>query len=297
MREGGAPLGEARRLRYFVVLSKTLMRFPSIDMDLFIERLIKSVSEINPDLNNYTRHTGILQSNAVARNYIRFADWLGFIKIENKIVTPSSYTILLANLGEYKDFNLTQKEKIAFFLRLIDLPDVKKLLGILRIRNSIKSSIDALGLSEHFIESYYEWFVDLGLLRPTKAKFGMFELTNLGYQIHEAVTGSKDVTTRYVEQIIEKPVHCLEDLSDSQIWDTLEKSLHSIGKQVHSDIDPRLYAAFPLILDVQVRIIIDYQMVISIADLIKKLKDISPKYNASFSWDNVTDLGYLKLMR
>lgn len=298
MIERGAPLGEARRLRYFVLISSKLLESPSVDMDLFIERLVKATNTINPDLKGYIRNTGILRSNAVARNYLRFADWLDFIRIENRIVIPNSYTVFLANLDKWEHFDLTAKEKIVFFMKLIGLQDFKDLLRSLRVDNiSIKECITLSKLSEHFVESYFEWLIDLGLLKPTRRRFGLFYMSSMGYQIHKAFESEEDISKKYIELLIGKNLSNYLQVSDKQIWDLLGEAVSKLGRYVRSEVDPTLYSAYPLILEMQIRLIFEHQTMISVSDLIKELKEIAPNYDSLFSWDNMANVGYLKLAR
>jgi hypothetical protein len=294
-----SPLGEARRLRYFMLISSKLLESPSVDMDLFIERLVKAAKIINPELKNYVRDTGVLQSNAVARNYLRFADWLDFLKLENRIVIPNSYTVFLANLDNWKSFDLTNKEKIVFFMKLIGLEDFKNLLRTLRVDdNAIKDYIALLKSSEHFVESYFEWLVDLGVLKPTRRKFGLFYLSNMGYQISEALRkNEEEVSKKYAEIVIGKSLSNSNQVSDTQVWELLRKAVDKLGRCARSEIDSSLYSAYPLILELQINLVFEYQTMVSELDLVKKLKEMAPNYNALFSWDNMSNAGYLKFVR
>jgi hypothetical protein len=58
-----------------------------------------------------------------------------------------------------------------------------------------------------------------------------------------------------------------------------------------------LYSAYPLVLELQILLILEYRTITSIPELIKKLKDIASYYNALFSWDNIANSGYLKMPR
>lgn len=297
MRESGSPLGEARRLRYFVLISSKLLESQSVDMDLFIEKLVKAAEIINPDLKNYIRDTGVLQSNAVARNYLRFADWLGFLRIENRIVTPTGYTVFLANLDGKKGFFLTEKEKIVFFLRLIDLKDFQNLICHLKVENSIKEYVDRLDLSEHFIESYFEWLVDFGILKPTKRRFGSFSLANLGYQVREALKQKDQIQTKYAGLILGTNLSNTLQISDDDVWRLMNQAVNKLGLYTRSEVDNSLYSAYPLVLETRIQLILEYHIVLPMSELLKKLKGIAANHNALFSWDNMADSGYLKIMR
>jgi len=300
MRETGAPYGEARRLRYFVIACKELLELPSVDIDLFINKLLEATSNLNSQLDQYLRATGIMQSHAVARNYLRFADWLDFLRIENRIVVPNSYTVFFANINGRKDFFLTEREKTAFFLKLVELEDFIRLIGLLRIKNSINAYIRLLDLSEHLVESYFEWLVDLGILKPIQRKFGLFELSNLGYQLRESIRNDSQqlkVCGTYIEHLVGVRLDYDFRISERQIWDAFHKTLNKLGQHTQSEVDPGLYSAYPLILGLQIRLIFDHNLIVPIPFLIEKLKDISTNYNALFSWDSLANAGYIKLQR
>jgi hypothetical protein len=133
LKKRGAPYGEARRLRYLVTICDEALRYDAVDIDLFIDRLVTSVQKINPKLTGYIRTTGIMQTKAVTRNYLRFADWLNLLDIENRLVSRNSYTVFFACLQGREDFYLTDEEKIGFFLKLIELNDLVRLIKLLRI--------------------------------------------------------------------------------------------------------------------------------------------------------------------
>lgn len=301
LKRHGAPYGEARRLRYFVLICSELLQSPSVDMDFFIDRLIASAEKINPKLDQYIRKTGIMQSRAVARNYLRFADWLNFLQIQSRLVVPNSYTVFLANLKGREDFFLTKREKVAFFLIFIELADIFRLLDSLKIRNAIKDYIRLLDLSEHSIESYFEWFVDLGILKPTSRKFGLFDLTNLGYHVSELSKSELGVLKRahvsgaYIKNLLNTSVEYDFNISDEDIWASFNKSLDKLKEYTCSEVDSNLYSAFPLILDLQIRLIFDYYLLVPTTELIKKLKDISARHNTIFSWDPLANAGYIKI--
>ena len=301
MKETGAPYGEARRLRYFVVICRELLGLPSVDIDLFIDRLLRATGNINLDLSRYLRETGILQSRAVARNYLRFADWLGFLRIENRIVVPNSYTVFFAKVNGRNDFFLSEKEKVAFFLKLTELEKFVQLIGSLRIKNSIQDFVKLLNVSEHFIESYFEWLVDLAILKPTQRKFGVFDLSNLGYQVLEASRNARqkqnNTCSTYIENLLGIRLESETRLSEDDVWNLLEMTLSKLGQYTRSEVDSELYSAYPLVLDMQIRLIFDHHLMISIPHLIDKLKDISPSHNAIFSWDSLAVAGYVKFHR
>jgi len=299
-----APYGEARRLRYFIIICEQSLRSPSVDMDLFLDKVLKLTKIINPKLSVYIRNTGIMQTRAVARNYLRFAAWLNFLRLENRLVVPNSYTVFFANLGERNDFFLSEKEKIGFFLNLVKLEAFIHLLSSLKIKNSVKDFVKP-DLSEHFVESFFEWFIDLGIVTPTSPKFGAFVLTSLGYSIRKCfrnqhfIDGSQQwkVVNKYISNLLNTKLKDDIDISDRAFWSLFQKSLEKLDKDTQSEIDPKLYSALPLILDLQIRLIYKYHILVPINQIIQKLKDISPYYDTVFNWDPLAKEGYIKIQR
>lgn len=299
MKRSTAPYGEARRLRYFVLICRELLKSPSVDIDFFIDKLLVSANKINPQLAEYVRTTGVMRTPAVTRNYLRFAGWLTILRLENRLVVPNSYTVFFANLGEREDFFLTTREKVGFFLNLIKLPKVFDLLASLKIRNAVKH-FTRRGLSEHFVETFFEWFVDLDVVRPTSPSFGMFTLSNLGYYVSESCKReleSLEISGTFISHLLDVDIKYGFDIPDDTIWSSLEKSLQKLARYTRSEVDFNLYSALPLILDLQVRLVFDFNRLVSISQLIQKLKDISPHYNTIFSWNALAKAGYIKKER
>ena len=300
MEKRGAPYGEARRLKYFVTICNEMLRYDAVDLDLLIDRLILSVQKINTKLPEYVRTTGIMKTKAVTRNYLRFADWLNLLNIESRLVTRNSYTVFFACLQGREDFHLTDEEKIGFFLKLSELDDLIRMIKLLRIRNSIKNLIASLDLSEHFVESYFEWLVDLGILNPINPKFGNFNLTNLGYHVREACNNGKTmigISETYIEKLLGKNIQHGITISDDLIWFSFHESLKKLESHVRSEVDRNLYSAFPLVLDLQLRLVLKYHLLVSPTELIEKLKHISTDHNSLFSWDQMANAGYFKILR
>jgi hypothetical protein len=300
VQEKGKPYGEARRLRYFVIMGCELLKTSSVDVDLFIDKLLVTTERLNPELDKYIRCTGIVKSRRVAMNYLEFADWLGLLRIDGRIVIPNSYTVFLANLDGRWDFFLSEKEKLAFFLQLIEEKGFKRLINFLRsnrINNSIKEAVAVLGESEHYVESYFEWLVDLGLFKPTKPRFGEFCLSNIGYKLCEANEDGQDICKKYAELLLNTQISEYLAVSDDDLWKTFLISVDKLGFYARSELDPCLYSAYPLILDLQIQLVFENHCLLSSVDIVKKLNSMSSYYNAVFNWDNLSKSGYLKLQR
>jgi hypothetical protein len=221
-------------------------------------------------------------------------------ELKRTLHAPSnSHTVFFANLKGREGFSLTHTEKVAFFLHLIKLGELSRLLSSLKIQSAIKDYIRS-DLSEHFVESFFEWFVDLGILKPTSPRFGQFRLTPLGYQAKEAFEKELELfkaSGSYITNLLNVPVKYHLNISDDDVWISFEKSLRKLAKYTRSEVDPYLYSAFPLILDLQIRLILDYHLLIPTTQLIQKLKHISARYNTVFSWDSLANAGYVKIQR
>lgn len=299
------PFGEARRLRYFVIMCTELLKSQSMDVDLFLDKVIITARRLNPKLKEYVRSTGIMQSRPVAGNYLRFAGWLNFLRIEGFLIIPNGRTVFLANLETRENFFLTNEEKIGFFLSLVEIDNVIRVLSRLEMKNSIRDFIKGLKLSEHFVQSFFEWFVDLGILAPTGQSFGIFNLTNTGYHVVETAKqetkkdnkemSDVEIFRTYFSFLLGSAVGVDFRVDDINIWKTFQDSLEKLGKHVRSEVDPNLYSALPIVLDLQVQLIIRYHMYVSLKELIKRLKDISPIHNTVFNWDPLANAGYVKL--
>lgn len=272
MEKRGSPYGEARRLRYFVFICEKLLKSPSVDFDFFIERLLASVERLNPRLDQYVRNTGIMKSRAVIRNYLRFADWLDLIRIEQRLVGPNGYTVFFANLEKREDFFLTEREKVAFFLHLSRFDSVVELLCSLRVKNAINEYVRR-DLTEHFVETYFEWFVDLGLLSARARRFGSFDLTHLGYRVHGSCGNemrNNIIIETYLTELLRSPIKSTSDVSKSLIWDVFVASLTKLGRYTRSQVDPSLYSALPSILELQTRLIVDHHVFMTLWELTQK---------------------------
>ena len=296
--EKGKPRGEARRLRYFTLISTELLKSPSIDMDLFISKIASATEVINPELKKYIRQTGIIRSKAVARNYLSFAEWLDFLKVEGRIIVPNSYTVFLSNLSNKNDFSLNLSEKLAFFMKFIEMDDFRLLLKNLTGQNSVyvKDLIQSVNRSEHFIESYFEWLVDLAILKPTRSKFGWFYVTTLGNSVSRDALFTDKVFATYAENLGVK-ISPKEEPSDYMIWRILQESLEKLKQHIRSEVDPTLFSAYPLVLDIQIKLIIEQGIILSKDEIIKRLKATTPNHNAVFTWDNLANAGYLMISR
>lgn len=186
--------------------------------------------------------------------------------------------------------------RLPFFIKLVDIENFLKLVHSLAPVNHVKKFIDIIGVSEHFIESYFEWLVDLGVLKPTKGKFGSFILTDIGCQLCNMELDKNEIIRKYVQAMLNSKIEAFY-VVDADIWEALRKSIGKLGHYAQSEVNPLLFSALPLVLNMQVYLITECHSFISIEGIVKRLKVISPNYGAIFSWDNIVNEGYLKLER
>jgi len=298
LKRNGAPYGEARRLRYFTKICEDLLESPSVDMHFLISKVLESVEKLNPKLKDYIRKTGIMRTRAVTRNYLRFADWLKFVQIDKRLVVPNRYTVFFANLEQRNDFFLTKEEKIGFFSHLINQKEFLNMIASLKLKNSMKNYIRD-DLSEHFVESFFEWLVDLDILKPTSHSFGRFNLNlSLGYPVRESCKKTPErleIVRTYATKLLRTPISNDLDLTNADVWNSFQESLKKLAQNVRSEIDPMLFSAFPIILDLQLQLILKFFVLVPIKRLVKTLKDVTPSYDVIFHWDELANAGYIKI--
>jgi len=294
--ETGVPYGEARRLRYFTLICQELVTSGSVDIDFLIEKTLIQAKKLNPKLKLYKRNTGIMRTRAVTRNYIRFCHWLGFLQLNGRLVVPNGFTVFIANIDVWEDFRLSAREKIGFFLRIIEKEEIRGLLASLRIKNRVKDYTPRM--SEHFVESFFDWFVDLGILSPSSKTFGRFDLTHTGYLVRESLVKGATISEAsriFSSCVLRTPVKVGASIPNFKFQELLYFSLRRLAPYIRSELDPNLYSVLPVLLDLQLEVIVKLNQFLLINVLIKKLKSLSSTKNMVFSWDPLAKRGYLKV--
>ena len=61
-----------------------------------------------------------------------------------------------------------------------------------------------------------------------------------------------------------------------------------------SEIDPNLFSALPIMLDLQLELILKYNCLISFKKMITALRKVLSKYDIVLSWDDLSDAGFIK---
>jgi hypothetical protein len=267
------------------------------DIDLFYQRVMVSARSINPVLkSSYIRKTGVMETLPVIRNYVRFANWIRLVDIEGHFVNANAYTRHLSNLQTRNDFALSPAEKMGFFLRIIEKVEVKSLLAKLGPMNKIANFLDAM--SEHYVETFFEWFVDLGILKPTAKTGGAFVVSSDMWEtVKSAGRDVKDAEmgAHFAEGVLGSPISSSEKLPRTTLLRLLNESIGRSGQMTVSEVDPRLHSALPHILDVQLNSILENRRFYRIDFLVSRLKALSADGAILFNWDPLTSAGYLKM--
>jgi len=289
------PYGEARRLRYFVLICQELLASRSVNIDFLIDRILLQAKKVNSKLEKYKRKTGIMRTKPVARNYVRFSRWLNFLQLDGRLVSPNSYTVFVGNMDSWDDFSLSKKEKIGFFLMIIKKREIIDFITSLKVKSRVKDY--TVNLSEHFVESFLEWLVDLGILEPSSKSFGYFSLTSTGYKLKETLTKNRSIfeaSRIFSSCILNSDVSIGLSISDSEFLRVFFASLKYLAEYTRSELDSSLYSALPILLHSQLNIIVEFNQLPSLHTLIEKLKDISKTRDLIFNWDHLTNRGYIK---
>lgn len=288
--------GEARRLRYFIKICEFLLNYDHIREKDFRWLLLNYLSEINLKINEHVRSTGILRTEPVARNYLSYCKWLNLINKEEGSIRPNSYTIYFAHLSNKNEFSLTKKEKISLFNILIAKNEFFELISLLQPLNTPKEFIPILK-SEHLVETFLDWCVDLSILFSTTKKFGKFRFNHRFSKImHNIKLKSKDEMIQdYCSSLLGKNILINRHIEPNLFWNKILISLNKTKEHTRSELDVNLYSAFPMILDLQSELILNYQTHIPFEQLIDMIKVTSVKYNAFFVWNYMKRGGQLKL--
>lgn len=291
------PYGEARRLRYFIEICKSLVKTGPISTDLLIETVLEDVSDLNLSLEKHIRRTGRMKTASVVRSYLHYCEWFDLLHHDGHLVVPTSRTVFLARLDKYCGFSLTSREKIAMFLTIIEKDEVVAILSELRNRNRIRDFTQ--GLSDHLVESVFEWFVDLNLLYPSAGTFGFFDTSSVGSDVIEALhrknPAREKAILRYCSRILKRDVKSNVKIPKNMILRVFNKSRKHMARSTQSQWDRKLYSAMPILLDFQIRLLFAFGYFLSIPQIIQIVKDISITYGMDFKWDPLANSGYLKL--
>jgi len=273
------------------------MKKEAIQHQLLIDLILKYVEDLNLQLETYSRKTGVMRTKGVARNYIRYSEWLKILKKDGNFIHINDHTIYLSSICCNKNFNLTNKEKMSLFRIIIEKEQFKNMLGKLMPVCSPKNFITQT-LTEHLVETFLEWCFDLGILKSTSKKFGKFILNQPYVELIELAknNGSNDeLLKKYFSITLNKNILYFNNMAENLIWNQALMSLNRTAEFTATGIDPNLYSALPMILDLQIELVLKYNRYAPLFSLISTIEKISKKQGALFSWDYLKNGGYIQL--
>lgn len=288
--------GEARRIRYFSMICHCLIQRNPIESAVFRENVRDYVIELNKSLNQHQRSTGILQTLPVAKNYLSYSNWLNMYIKDSNFIRPNGNTIYFANICDTTRFNLTEAEKISYFIHMSKKEQFKELFSLLKPSCSPKDFIPMIG-DEHIVETILEWLTDLNILRSFSKKFGKYSLNYKFSNLVQLIKtiGNDDFINLYCSCLLGKNILVNRSLNDQLLWKQLITSLYKTKEYTRSEIDRNLYSALPCILDFQVQLILKYQTYMSLEAIIDKIQEIALNFNSFFTWNYMKQGGQLKI--
>lgn len=267
-----------------------------IESAVFRENVRDYVIDLNKSLNQHQRSTGILRTFPVAKNYLSYSNWLNMYIKDSNLIRPNGNTIYFANICDTTRFNLTEAEKISYFIHMLKKEQFKELFSSLKPSCAPKDFIPMMG-DEHIVETMLEWLVDLNVLRSSSKKFGKYSLNYKFSNIVQLIKTieNEDIINLYCSSLLGKKILVNRNLNDQLLWRQLIISLYKTKEYTRSEIDRKLYSALPCILDFQVQLILKYQTYMSIDDIIDKFQDIALNHNSFFTWNYMKQGGQLKI--
>jgi hypothetical protein len=291
------PFGEARRLRYIFYICEKLLRKKEIEKDSFIEMLLNDIDLINSNLYDYKRKTGIMRTRAVTRNYISYCKWMKVLKIESDFIISNHVTVYLSEISNNDKFQLNTKEKISIMILLLNNEFFTKFLYKLKNRSTPKDYINTF-YSEHYIETFLEWLIDLDVLIGSSKIYGDFRAT---INFHDFPLflknnmGIDQILVKYVSLLLNKKIQIYNSFNTEIMWAGAMAALYKTMKFTRSEMDSDLFSAYPMIMNLQTDLILEYGAYIPLKQLISILKEISKNKNVIFEWDYSSNNGYIKL--
>jgi hypothetical protein len=290
-----SPLGEARRLRYISFICDNLKEKKEIDEDYFTELVLKKTLKLNAELKKHIRSTGIMRTKAVMRNYLSYCSWLNLIKKESNILISNNYTIYFGYISN-NNFILSNKEKISYFNFLIKNNKFKTFLSMLKLLSTPKNYLNN-DFDEHLIETFLEWCVDLEILTSYSKKFGKYRLRHKFINFPNFVIENSDenIFQKYSSEILNSKLQISSNISYDLVWDNAMLALYRTAKYTKSEMDEKLFSALPMIYDLQMELILQYNRIIPIKNLILKMVEISKEKKVLFEWNFLADGGFVHL--
>ena len=293
---GGAPYGEARRLAYFRLICQQVEIFQPCDISFLVENIFSEARKMADALRSYKRTTGRMGTKNVCVNYLRFAGWLDFLKIEGALVSGNAYTVFLSTLRNSRAFDLSEKEKLAYFIHLWPrVPELRRILQLLSRSKPLASGrFRSTSISEHSAETSLEWFVDLGLVNPTKRNFGAYVLTPMGDHVNKEGNTVEKACCVYAGDVLGKEIDVNKTVPPKYLWRNMLDLLEPLSLRIRSPVDPKLVSVLPVLLHLQIRVLIEKGILLTPNRLVDLARKATDRRIATFTWDPAYRAGYLK---
>ena len=265
-------------------------------MSFLNDQILKESKKLGPALRKYKRTTGRMESKNVSYNYLRFCSWLELLKIEGGLVSPTSYTIFFSTLKPETRFDLSEEERLAFFIHLWPrVPELGLMLEELSMsRATTPSAFRSTGITEHHAETFMEWFVDLDLVSPTKAQFGSFYLSPTGNAIRTH-RGSHDEACRaFASATLKRGIDLDGNISSDDIWGEIVSITKDILPHITNPVDSKLVAILPVLLRLQIHLLTLRGIFLPMDGIVSRARIAAEDHGASFTWDPSYNTGFLK---
>lgn len=298
----GTPYGEARRLRYISLIAKVIAETGSIDVDLLAQR-VKSIGDsMQQQLDIHKRKTGRIGSINVAHNYIEFGRWLGIIDKVGHLVSPNSYTLFFSKIYDGRSFKLTEKEKIAFLQVLLRKDPIIDLISKLRPENEAREfsehESEHAYKSEHFVQTFLEWFADLDILRTKMSSSRKFFLTQVGEILIKSfgIKESKEnIVARYCSGLLRRPVSTDLDAGEYVLESSFKNSFEIMKTKAGSELGNYVYSALPILLYLQLYLITEHRLSLKLEDIVEMVKNstLSKSGIVRLTWNNNSCRGHM----
>lgn len=280
---------EARRVRYFYYLCEQIKYFTTIDIDFLIKYILTETKRLNELLPHHKRITGVMRTPFVASNYIGFCRWLNLADINVNYISRNGYTLFLSSIGQNYSFFLNTSEKVAFFLLIVKHDSVVEILRSLKQENSFNDFVKQ-GYSDHLVESIIEWFVDLDILIPTKKVRGRFL-----HDISDYSLSPDNLIVTYLSKFTEKNIQEVKEIEQQLFLSYLENIRILQKGYATNELDPSNYHAIPVLLGIQLKLIIEKGVYITLGNLVHHINTNKTYHDLfDFKVDTKIEKGYFK---
>lgn len=268
-------------------------------MDTFINQVLFEVQALNNNLLENKRTTGIMQTYRVVRNYLSYLEWYELIEKEGRFLKINSTASFLGSIYGGDDFKLNTKEKISLFKILIINEEYQMFINKLKNINQPRDFI-SIDLNEHLAETYLEWCFDLEILSTNSKKWGKFFLNKKFSNIIDAngpFENEYELLKIFSSDVLGTHIQIKPEYDPETIWKLAGESIRMTIENIRSDFDPLIFPSLPILLDIQIELIIKYNTLVKMQNLIDLFSKISHSRNVDFNWDYLSGDGYLKIKR